>query len=233
MDHLVLFHSNKKRADELAAKVKELGYAAVGDQTIAEGVTVFRYQPLADKIYVIDPGHGGSDPGAVDGIEDDPIYTQEDDLTLEYAVELGERLVDLGAFVIYTRTENVFVGINERAVLANNEPHVDAFISIHFNASATNKDAKGVEVLAYSQASNGYKLATSIRDAVKGAGIPLFQEGLSLRPDLGVLRLTHMPAVLVEGGFITNPTEEAQLHTATHRRAVVSTIVDGVMNWNK
>jgi len=233
MDYLVLNYSSKKRLEELAAKVKELGYVMAGSQSMPEAVAVFKYQPLAGKVFILDPGHGGRDPGAVDGLEDDDIYTQEEDLNLEYALELGERLIELGAFVIYTRTDDTFVGITERAVLANAEPYVTAFISIHFNASATNKNARGLEVLAYSEKSGGYPLATAIRDAVKGAGIPIFGDGLSIRPDLGVLRLTKMSAVLIETGFITNPVEEAQLHSAVHRRAIINSVVDGIVSWNK
>lgn len=227
VDYLMYFGDSKERRQEVEARLKEMSY-------LKDDVTgAYRYQPLAGKVFVIDAGHGGSDPGAVDGKEDDNLYSEEADMNLEYAIAFGERLTDLGAFVIYTRTENLFVPIVDRAKLANDEADVTAFISWHFNASATNKAARGVEVLAYSEGSQGYKLATAIRDAAKSAGVPIFNTGIDIRPDLGVLCLTHMPAVLVEAGFITTPEEEKQLRSASHRKTIVEAAVTGVLNWFK
>lgn len=228
MDYLVYFGDNKPRREIVEAKMKEMGY--LKDDVIPGA---YRYQPLAGKVFVLDAGHGGSDPGAVDGKDDDNLYSEEADMNLEYAIAFGERLIELGAFVIYTRTENVFVPITERVRLANNEPIVNAFISMHFNASATNKAARGMEVLAYKEGGEGYRLATAIRDAAKATGIPIFNSGLSIRPDLGVLRLTKMPAVLIETGFITTPEEEKLLRSVTYRRVIVEAAVKGVLNWLK
>lgn len=226
MDYLVYFGDDRKRREAVEAKLREMGY--LKDDAIPGA---YRYQPLAGKVFVVDPGHGGSDPGAVDGKEDDSLYSEEADMNFEYALEFGERLTELGALIIYTRTENLFVPITERVKLANDTPDVTAFISWHFNASATNKAARGLEVLAYSEASEGYKLAAAIRDAAKAAGIPIFNTGLSVRPDLGVLRLTRMPAVLIETGFITTPEEEKQLRSASRRKAIAEAAARGVLGW--
>lgn len=228
MDYLVYFGDNKPRREIVEAKMKEMGY--LKDDVIPGA---YRYQPLAGKVFVLDAGHGGSDPGAVDGKDDDNLYSEEADMNLEYAIAFGERLTDLGALIIYTRTENVFVPITERVRLANNEPIVNAFISMHFNASATNKAARGMEVLAYKEGGEGYRLATAIRDAAKATGIPIFNSGLSIHPDLGVLRLTKMPTVLIETGFITTPGEEKLLRSLTYRRVIVEAAVKGVLNWLK
>lgn len=226
MDYLVYFGDDRKRREAVEAKLREMGY--LKDDAIPGA---YRYQPLAGRVFILDPGHGGSDPGAVDDKGDDNLYTEEADLNLEYAVALGERLAELGALIIYTRTENLFVPISERVKLANGNREATAFISLHFNASAANKAARGLEVLAYSEASEGYKLATAIRDAAKAAGIPIFNTGLSVRPDLGVLRLTKMPAVLIETGFITTPEEEKQLRSASRRKAIVEAAARGVLNF--
>lgn len=189
---------------------------------------VFNYQPLTGKLIMVDPGHGGSDPGAVDPKDDDNLYTEEADLNLEYAIAFGERLVSLGALIMYTRSDNTFIPIAERANDAN-EAKADLFISWHFNASSTNKLASGLEVLAYKEGGEGFRLAGAIRDAAKSAGIPVFGSGISIRPDLGILRLTHMPAVLIEGGFITTPTEEKQLRSMARRSKTVEAAVNGVL----
>jgi N-acetylmuramoyl-L-alanine amidase len=189
---------------------------------------VFKYQPLTGKLIMVDPGHGGSDPGAVDPKDDDNLYTEEADLNLEYSIAFGERLADLGALVMYVRTDNTFIPIAERAKGANEEK-VDLFISWYFNASGTNKVVSDMEVLAYKEGGEGYRLAAAIRDSAKAAGIPIFGTGISIRPDLGVLRLTNMPAVLIEGGFITTPAEEKQLRSMAHRSKTVEAAVNGVL----
>lgn len=225
MEYLVYFGNDSKRRQDVESKLKEMGYLK-DDATGA-----YRYQPLAGKVFILDPGHGGSDPGAVDDKGDDNLYSEEADMNLEYAIALGERLIELGAFVIYTRTDNITLPITERVRLANEEPIVTAYISLHFNASAVNKAAKGMEVLAYKEGGQGYNLALALRDAAKNAGFPIFNTGLSLRPDLGVLRLTKMPAVLIEFGFITTPEEEKALRSPGYRKAVVEAVAQGVLNW--
>ena len=223
-DNILMYLGNGgNRLTKLAEKLKDIDY-------IQDGVNkqLFRYKPLIGKLIVVDPGHGGSDPGAVDPKDDDNLYTEEADLNLEYAIAFGERLVEKGALVMYTRTDNTFIPIAERANDAN-ETKADLFISWHFNASGTNKLASGLEVLAYKEGGEGFRLAGAIRDAAKAAGLPIFGTGISIRPDLGVLKKTIMPAVLIEGGFITTPTEEKQLRAAARESKTIEAAVSGVL----
>lgn len=91
------------------------------------------------KKIVIDPGHGGDDPGAIG-----PSGVQEKDIVLSVGRKLGEILtVKYGAEVIFTRDKDIFIPLNERTEIANSKK-ADLFISIHANASPR-KDARGIE----------------------------------------------------------------------------------------
>jgi N-acetylmuramoyl-L-alanine amidase len=96
---------------------------------------------LAEKSYtlVLDPGHGGKDPGAVGK------FSQEKDLNLSLALAVGKLITEQypDVNVVYTRSTDVFIPLQTRADIANKN-NADLFISIHANASAS-KDAKGVE----------------------------------------------------------------------------------------
>lgn len=91
------------------------------------------------KTVVIDPGHGGKDPGAIG-----PRGLKEKDVVLEIAKKLGRILKErYGIRVVYTRTKDVFIPLNERTEIANSEK-ADLFVSIHTNASKK-RNAKGIE----------------------------------------------------------------------------------------
>ena len=139
------------------------------------------------KIF-IDPGHGGSDPGAVGRI-------READYTLPYALELGKVLTELGFHVVYSRTTDVFVSLADRAKLAN-QAAADYFISIHFNAGG----GTGIETFALAPGGQAEKLANAVQDnlvihtGMKNRGVKF--------ANFQVLRGTKMPAILIEGGFV-------------------------------
>ena len=94
-----------------------------------------------DFIVVIDAGHGGKDPGALSANKS----IREKDVTLQVALMVGETIKKKHpeVNVMYTRQKDVFVGLNDRARMAN-KANADLFISIHCNA-ATNRSAKGAE----------------------------------------------------------------------------------------
>ena len=143
----------------------------------------------------LDPGHGGKDPGAVGH------GYKEKDLTLRIAIEAGKILEDYGVEVVYTRTSDVYVELQDRAKIANTAK-VDSFTSIHIN-SATNNIANGVETFNYTNSQSGKPLSTSIQDSLVNSKV--FQNNRGVKEaNFAVLRLTNMPACLVELGFITN-----------------------------
>ena len=170
------------------------------------------------KIVCIDPGHGGKDPGAESG------GVQEKDITLTVALKVGALLKDCE--VIYTRTEDMYVGLTERALIAN-QAKADLFVSVHCN-SAPNASANGMEVYVHTTRS-----ATSLRAAHAIYDRLLPASGFRGRgvkaKDLAVLRETSMPAVLVELGFVSNPNDRAQLVSEVWQDKAAEAIVTGIM----
>lgn len=145
---------------------------------------------------VIDPGHGGTDPGAVyEG-------RQEKDDVLRLAMAVGDILENSGVEVVYTRTTDVYDSPYQKAVKGNNA-NADIFLSLHRNATASPSGANGVMSLVYSDTGVPAELARNINANLVALG---FKDlGVIERPGLVVLRRTNIPAVLVEAGFIDNP----------------------------
>lgn len=183
----------------------------------------------------VDPGHGGTDNGAaVDGV-------REDDLVLMYGAALATHLVSIGHGVVMTRTKdempgggNVSSGLAARARIAN-EANVDAFVSLHFNAS-TNPAAKGVWVFHAKGSTLGKALASSIYRRITGD----FSDR-HVYPDespacgnrrLYVLRATRAPAVLIEFGFLTNAADRRRMQTIEAMVNDTKAAATGILSWS-
>ena len=147
---------------------------------------------MKEKI-IIDPGHGGANPGAqYEG-------RRESDDALRLAFAVGKILQEDGYDVVYTRTEDTTQSVGEKAAIAN-ESGADLFVSIHRNAAARDNLYNGVQTLIYAPGGLREAVAGNIADELETVG---FQNlGIDIRPDLVVLNRTQMPAVLVEAGFI-------------------------------
>lgn len=160
----------------------------------------------------IDAGHNysGFDTGAVgNGLK-------EQDITFEIADRLKRLLVEKGIEITMTRAklaDNVGVNakdsINERARIANTT-RCDYFVSIHCNAGG----GTGTETLIVGTGGQAEKLAKCINDSIVKK-MKLKNRGVKVRPELGVLRLTDMPAVLVETAFIDNKSDAVLLKNNT------------------
>lgn len=146
-------------------------------------------------LVVIDPGHGGSDPGAV--------YNgrQEKDDVLRLGKEVGALLEARGVDVVYTREGDIYETPFKKAQDGNNVG-ADYFVSIHRNSSEYPNQYSGAEVLVYSDSGVRRELANNILEGMEKAGLKNL--GIDERKDLVVLRRTQMPAVLVEAGFINS-----------------------------
>lgn len=180
---------------------------------------------MAKKVY-IDAGHGGSDPGAVDGKSgSDVIYTEEEDLNLIVAKHLNTALKRSGVETKMSRTKDVYPSLQQRANEAN-AFGADVFVSVHFNA-ASSPSARGIEVLYYPTSTMGKALATAIYRFISQA-TPWPDRGIIARSGLYVLRHTRMPAVIVEGGFITNTEEERLVNTPVFQVNLAELIAKGV-----
>ena len=166
---------------------------------------------------VIDPGHGGSDRGGVPGQR-----IVEKDKTLDVALRLRRILQAQGYKVIMTRDQDVFVPLGTRVTIANSYRNA-TFVSVHFNCS-TRVGANGIETYYYSGESAG--LAASIHRNVV-ASAPTENRGIRRR-GFFVLRRTAIPAVLVECGFLTNPTEGRLAQSDSYREKLAEQIARGI-----
>lgn len=176
-------------------------------------------------LIVVDAGHGGKDPGAVNKAHN----MQEKTLNLSISQKLAQRLRQEGYNIITTRDTDVFIELAERGNIANNND-VDLFISIHFNA-AGNTSARGIETL-YHPTEDGKKVAQIFQtEIVKASGAP--DRKVIPRSNLSVLRRTKMPAVLLELGYMTNPTEIVQVMDDSYQNKLVDGIVNAVNRYFK
>ena len=166
---------------------------------------------------VIDAGHGGYDRGGIPGQR-----VSEKDMTLDVARRLKAILQANGYRVVMTRDSDVFVPLGTRTAIANSYRNA-IFVSVHFN-SATRRGASGIETYFYSR--DSLALASAIHHYVAG-GAPSENRGVRRRGYF-VLRRTNMPAVLVECGFLTNPTEAAYAQNASYRQKLAEAIAAGV-----
>ena len=151
--------------------------------------------PSLQHTIVIDPGHGGSDFGAVFGSR------RESDDVLKLALEVQKLLEAQEQKVIMTRSTDIFISLSERSAISNRN-NADLFVSIHRNASSSSA-ANGVENFVFTTAPSGtVRAAFDVLDEVVTVGVQN-NRGVK-RGNFAVLRSTHAPAMLLEMGFITN-----------------------------
>ena len=170
--------------------------------------------PQGAMVVVIDPGHGGRDPGAVGigGLQEKQINT-----TISNRVQ--QQLQAAGITVLMTRSSDVFVDLDARAQYAN-RAGANLFVSIHANAiSMSRPEVNGLETYYFS---SGERLARSIHSAVL-RNVSMRDRGVRTAR-FYVLRYTTMPSVLVETGFVTGAEDAARFRDP----AAVNRIADGI-----
>ena len=191
-------------------------------------ITRVRTGKNSDYLILIDPGHGGTDPGASDFSK---TYWEKDCI-LPVQRSLEKRLLDLGYVVKKTNdTVDSYVGIHDRAKMAN-ELMPDIFISIHANASDYAKP-NGMEVLYASEDKNPNKekgqarIAQIFNDEVSKA-TGLNSRGIKNRPEIVVVGKSNVSAVLLEMGFLTNERDLALLKDPAFLERVVDGLVSAI-----
>ena len=174
-----------------------------------------------NKIF-IDAGHGGRDPGACYG------NVKEKDITLDVGLILGELLVKEGFKVGYSRTDDSFVSLSERA---NHSDRLgsDIFISIHCNAF-TNSSAQGLETFYYRTSQNGKRLADKFQTNIVNKGLYTKDRGIK-QGNFYVLKRTNAVAVLLELGFITN-SEDREI-VLGNKKSFAEAIAQGLKEYLK
>jgi len=171
------------------------------------------------RLIVLDPGHGGADPGAVgNGLV-------EKNITLELARRVQGKLAHL-ADVMLTRNSDVFISLSDRADRANKQK-ADLFVSLHVNAGG----GTGFESYICRAASPGsIEMQNIIHKEVAayytGAGLP---DRGKKRADFAVLKQTAMPAVLLENLFVDHKTDAQKLKDLAFLDGAVESISGGII----
>ncbi len=200
------------------------------------------------RTVVLDPGHGGHDKGAASR------YGYEKNFALDVALRVKQKLERRGIKVLMTRSSDVFIPLHERPRLANNTPDSN-FVSIHFNATGTNPNARGFEIFSVAPrgapATNDAKfsirhlraepanvvdthssaLAGSIYHSMLG-NVPMEDRGLK-QARFAVIRLCTKPSVLIECGFVSNGPESALIGSAAWRQQVADSIATGIESYKE
>ncbi|MGC1322488.1 MAG: N-acetylmuramoyl-L-alanine amidase [Candidatus Udaeobacter sp.] len=195
---------------------------------------------------VLDPGHGGHDKGQMSR------YGAEKDFALDVARKLRPLLQAKGLRVIMTRESDYFVPLEVRAQIANSARN-SIFVSIHFNGSGDDPNATGFEIFSFTPrgapstsdsaiSSSAYNtqpgstvdaqstaLSACIYHSLLGH-IPEYDRGIK-RARFAVLRLTKVPAVLIEGGFLTERGESKLISNKDWRAKLAGAIGTGIENY--
>ncbi len=198
------------------------------------------------KTVILDAGHGGHDRGAISS------YGYEKDFALDVARNIKPLLEAKGLNVKMTRDRDVFVPLELRARIANSAKDA-VFVSIHFNATNSNPSAAGFEIFSLTPrgAPSTDDDALALRFMNMEAGSPVDAPSLALsmsvyhsvvghlpeydrgikRARFAVLRLTKIPAVLVEGGFLTQRGESQLIAQSTWRQKLAQSIATGILKY--
>lgn len=183
------------------------------------------YQPnraYGSGVVVIDPGHGGDDPGA-----QSVLGYWEKDVNLKIAHRLASCLRDGGVEVIMTRENDMYPTLEERAALAN-RVKADLFVSIHCDSNGDRLHQGFTVYRARSASWGSKKVGRLLETHLSNAGIP--SKGLR-GADYRVLVQTECPAVLVECGFMSNYDEAALLMDPWYQNKLARTLADGILEY--
>jgi len=175
-------------------------------------------------LVVIDPGHGGPDPGAI-GIGG----IRETDVVLEVSKIVKKLLSEIGVKVRLTRKNEIDLGLSQRVSFANRRD-ADIFVSIHANASrGKRRDINGLETFYY-RGWRGRLLAKRIQKQILRVSPGSPDRGVK-QGRFYVIKNTRMPAVLVEIGFLTGRLDARRLEKITHRKRLAYAIAKGILEY--
>ncbi|MFW6265024.1 MAG: N-acetylmuramoyl-L-alanine amidase family protein, partial [Bacillota bacterium] len=180
-------------------------------------------EKITGELIVLDPGHGGFDPGAIG-----PSGLYEKDVVLEIA-QLTERLLkNTGYEVLITRDEDEFLSLKERVELANNL-NAMVYISIHANSS-NSRYSEGIETfIAESKVADSLPLANRLQDEML-TELKRLDRGVK-KENFYVIKHTKMPSALVEVGFLSNPHEESLLASNLFKEKAARAISRGIIEF--
>lgn len=204
--------------------------AVSGYKSYMEGTVNVVSLPVAKKIIVIDPGHGGFDPGKT-GTNGE----NEKVINLKISQKLQEYLEQSGSYVILTRETDEALGDNKNEDFKKrkeivNESEADILVSIHQN-SFPKINAKGAQVFYYNSSESGKLLAQCIQDNIYNIADSSNQRQIKANTDYYMLRVSKIPAVIVECGFLSNTEDEAKLNTEEYQQKMAWAIYSGIVDY--
>jgi len=192
--------------------------------------------PLSGKIIVLDPGHGGPDPGAVQG------EAIEKDISLSVSIMLRDYLQQQGALVLMTRETDIDLADEDlkgysrrkvqdlkRRVDLINHSEADFFASIHLNAIPSPK-WKGAQTFYSGHYKESKRGAKFIQEELR-RNLENTNREAKTSESIYLLKKSEIPGVLVEIGFLSNPTEREMLRQEDYQEQVAASIYQGIMRY--
>lgn len=193
------------------------------EQGLSLAVTQQQIRKDSKCLIVLDPGHGGFDIGAASS------KVEEKSLALRTAILVKRYLVIMGYRVILTRSRDIFLPLKRRTTIAN-ETKSKVLVSLHYNAFKDLK-VKGIEVYYYDKGGK-WRSTSSKRLAQVVLSSMLAETGAVSRGvkhgNFHIVREANMPAILIEGGFITHPYERDQLNSQKYLDRLAQGIAKGI-----
>lgn len=187
------------------------------------------------KTVVVDPGHGGMDPGKI-GIND----VEEKEINLEISLMLRDKLEEQGIRVVMTResdqglydedSTNKKVQDLQRRVELIHEEQPSCVVSIHQN-SYPDASVKGAQVFYYEDSAEGKKLAEDLQNALVAQADPENRRQAKGNTTYYLLKRTDAPLVICECGFLSNPEEAELLTDQAYQETLTDAIVSGILEY--
>ncbi|ABW19753.1 N-acetylmuramoyl-L-alanine amidase family protein [Alkaliphilus oremlandii] len=190
------------------------------------------------KTITVDPGHGGIDGGS------SSFGLLEKDVNLQISLKLRKTLVNKGIHVVLTRDSDVSLesksdlnssryrrDLHARKTIID-QSNSAAFVSVHMDAYK-NSNARGIKIFYYETSNESKQLAQSICDKVNKMVFNEFLKTTEVKAELGtgdyyLLRTAQAPGVIVETGFITNPTDNSLIQREDYQNIIAKAIADGI-----
>ncbi len=211
-------------------KTLELAMAAKPPMLLEEKIE--KIEKVEKKFIILDPGHGGHDMGTQSISK--PRY-QEKSFNLVTANLVRRYLQQAGYNVVMTREDDTFISLEKRAEMAN-ELTPDLFISIHYN-SAPSAEAKGIEVFYFNSKENKSRTQKSKKAAQEVLKKVLKNTSANSRGvkngNFLVIRETKVPAILIEGGFLSNEEDLQNIKDPDYLKKLAWGIAKGVEDYLK
>jgi N-acetylmuramoyl-L-alanine amidase len=173
------------------------------------------------KTVIIDPGHGGHDHGGASG----KVY--EKHLALDTALRLEQHLKRLGYNTVMTRRSDYFVSLPQRMEIANRYKNA-IFVSVHFNYT-WKEGVSGLETFYFN--GDGQRLANHVQNGMVRKTRTVDRDAKFAR--FYVIRNSQNPAILIEGGFVSNEQERERMKSGEFRESIARGVAEGIDRYRR